>query len=271
MTKSENELREAAIDVTDTSEMAIAIYERFRPLVEKRDAEIAELRASLAAATAHREAFAEGRDHLTVSGTFQSDKFAWSAANFVPLKITDPAARDLLAEYGRRRAAIDEAFPVDLDEALENIPAKPNPKYEPFQTIAERDAEIEKLKQVMDEAQRQASEAAIGKQDRARKIHELEGYVHRDGITYRAMIKEREELEKLNNRFRSNMNKAYEERDKFKRWFEKATEERNEAIVAAQTQVVEKECGHHEWDNKNRCCRHCNVTEAEAASHRLKG
>lgn len=90
---------------------------------------------SQAGALAIREPFAKGRDHLTESGTFQSDKFPWCSAGFVPLKITDPAARDLLAEYARRREPIDAAFPRDLLEALENIPAKPNPKYLPFPTV----------------------------------------------------------------------------------------------------------------------------------------
>lgn len=84
-----------------------------------------------------REEFAEGRDHLTVSGTFQSDKYDWCPAGFVPLKITDPAARDLLAEYARRREPIDAEFPRDLLEALENIPAEPNPNYKPFVIVGD--------------------------------------------------------------------------------------------------------------------------------------
>lgn len=79
-----------------------------------------------------REGYADGRDHLTVSGTFQSDKYKWCPAGFVPLKLTDPAARDLLAIYAVRREPIDKEFPRDLIEALANVPEKPNPKYGPL-------------------------------------------------------------------------------------------------------------------------------------------
>lgn len=82
-----------------------------------------------------REEFAEGRDHLTVTGAFQSDKFPWCPPGFVPLKLNDPAARDLLAEYARRRGPIDSAFHRDLIEGLENTPVKENAGYEPFKTI----------------------------------------------------------------------------------------------------------------------------------------
>lgn len=94
------------------------------------------IRKALAAARAEaapaREPFADGRDHLTVSGTFRSDKYPWCPAGFVPLKITDPAARDLLAEYARRRGIIDGEFVRDLLEALANVPEEPNPDYLPF-------------------------------------------------------------------------------------------------------------------------------------------
>lgn len=100
------------------------------------------IRTALAEGQAQREPFAEGRDHLTVSGTFQSDKYSWSGAGFVPLKITDPAARDLLAEYARRRAPIDQAFPLDLYDALERVPEKPNDRYEPFDTVQDLFAQL---------------------------------------------------------------------------------------------------------------------------------
>lgn len=82
-----------------------------------------------------REKLAEGRDHLTVTGTFQSDKYTWCRPGFVPLKLTDPAARDLLDEYGKRRGAIDPEFERDLLEALTNVPEKPNAGYVLFNTI----------------------------------------------------------------------------------------------------------------------------------------
>ena len=85
--------------------------------------------------TLHREELAEGSDHLTVTGTFQSDKFAWCPAGFVPLKLTDPAARDLLEEYAMRRREIDPEFGWDLHQALLNVPPKANGGYGNFDTI----------------------------------------------------------------------------------------------------------------------------------------
>ena len=82
-----------------------------------------------------REELAEGRDHLTVTGNFQSDKYPWCPAGFVPLKLTDPAARDLLREYADRRGAIDKEFQRDLTEALANVPEKLNTGYAPFARV----------------------------------------------------------------------------------------------------------------------------------------
>ncbi len=67
-----------------------------------------------------REVLAGGREHLTVTGKFQSDKYHWCAAGFVPLKTSDPMAADLLAQYAERRRYIDTAFADDLLEALAN-------------------------------------------------------------------------------------------------------------------------------------------------------
>ena len=60
----------------------------------------------------------EGREHLTVTNEFQSDKYPWCPAGFVPLKVTDPMARDSLWDYARRRRVVDEEFTRDLEEAL---------------------------------------------------------------------------------------------------------------------------------------------------------
>lgn len=65
-----------------------------------------------------RSELAEGREHLTVNGDFQSDKYEWCPEGFVPLKLTDPLARDLLATYAVRRQHIDNEFCFDLLEAL---------------------------------------------------------------------------------------------------------------------------------------------------------
>ena len=59
-----------------------------------------------------------GREHLTVTNEFQSDKYPWCPAGFVPLKITDPMARDLLWDYAYRRREIDKEFSHDLEDAL---------------------------------------------------------------------------------------------------------------------------------------------------------
>jgi len=49
-----------------------------------------------------------------VNGQFQSDKYPWCKPGFVPLKINDVMARDLLAHYAKRRAAVDTEFSDDL-------------------------------------------------------------------------------------------------------------------------------------------------------------
>lgn len=60
----------------------------------------------------------EGREHLTVTDEFQSDKYPWCPAGFVPIKVTDPLAMDLLSEYADRRRVIDAEFTRDLNDAL---------------------------------------------------------------------------------------------------------------------------------------------------------
>ncbi len=65
-----------------------------------------------------REDLMPGREHLTVTGKFQSDKYEWCPAGFVPLKVGDPMCQDLLHNYAERRRVIDPAFSDDLAEAL---------------------------------------------------------------------------------------------------------------------------------------------------------
>jgi len=60
----------------------------------------------------------EGRKHLTVTNEFQSDKYPWCPAGFVPLKITDLMARDSLWNYAQRRRVVDSEFSRDLEDAL---------------------------------------------------------------------------------------------------------------------------------------------------------
>jgi len=60
----------------------------------------------------------DGREHLTVTNEFQSDKYPWCPAGFVPLKITDLMARDLLWHYAYLRRGVDKEFSRDLEEAL---------------------------------------------------------------------------------------------------------------------------------------------------------
>lgn len=65
-----------------------------------------------------REVLKEGREHLTWNNKFQSDKYNWCPAGFLPLKISDPMAYDLLEKYALRRGKIDPEFRRDLLEAL---------------------------------------------------------------------------------------------------------------------------------------------------------
>ena len=63
-------------------------------------------------------------DHL-VDGEFQSDKYPWCAPSFVPLKVTDRMAQDLLWQYAERRAAVDPDFAHDLKSALRAADYRP--------------------------------------------------------------------------------------------------------------------------------------------------
>ena len=67
-----------------------------------------------------REVLQEGREHLTISGTFQSDKYPWCHAGFLPIKISDPMAYDFLKWYALARRDIDSEFCRDLLEAVRN-------------------------------------------------------------------------------------------------------------------------------------------------------
>ncbi len=71
-----------------------------------------------------REPLAEGREHLTISGTFQSDKYTWCPPGFLPLKVSDPMARDLLLQYAYLREMVDPEFARDLREAVTNAKAE---------------------------------------------------------------------------------------------------------------------------------------------------
>lgn len=55
--------------------------------------------------------------HLT-EGEFQSDKYPDCPRGFVPLKLTDVTAQDLIWEYANRRRSVDPEFADDLIEAL---------------------------------------------------------------------------------------------------------------------------------------------------------
>lgn len=54
------------------------------------------------------------REHVDSEGRFQSDKYPWCRPGFVPLKLTDPMARDLLLIYAKRRREVDTSFADDL-------------------------------------------------------------------------------------------------------------------------------------------------------------
>ena len=65
-----------------------------------------------------REKLKKGREHLTITGKFQSDKYPWCPAGFVPLKITDPDAREVLRIYAHLHLHRDFEFSSDLLEAI---------------------------------------------------------------------------------------------------------------------------------------------------------
>ncbi len=56
--------------------------------------------------------------HINTDGKWQSDKYTWCAPGFVPLKITDPDAADLLKTYAQRHEACDCDFTKDLLKVL---------------------------------------------------------------------------------------------------------------------------------------------------------
>lgn len=62
--------------------------------------------------------------HL-INGEFQSDKYPWCKHGFVPLKLTDPMARSVLAQYAALRHTIDPEFSDDLMVALKKKGWKP--------------------------------------------------------------------------------------------------------------------------------------------------
>jgi hypothetical protein len=67
-----------------------------------------------------RKDLADGREHLTEDGQFQSDKYEWCQPGYLPLSLKDPMARDLIEQYAKRRSSVDEEFARDILEALEN-------------------------------------------------------------------------------------------------------------------------------------------------------
>lgn len=71
--------------------------------------------------------FSAGKGHINIAGEFQSDKYPWCAPGFVPLKITDPMAIDLLRTYARRRGSIDAGFREDLLKVLGDGPTAERP------------------------------------------------------------------------------------------------------------------------------------------------
>lgn len=58
------------------------------------------------------------RDHINEDGKFQSDKYLWCSAGFVPLKLTDPMAQQVLWDYAEKRESVDKEFSEDLRNCL---------------------------------------------------------------------------------------------------------------------------------------------------------
>lgn len=71
-------------------------------------------------------------DHINgATGRFESDKYPWCEPGFVPFKITDKMAQDLLWQYADRRRSIDPDFADDLQHCLRNegfLPAVQRPR-----------------------------------------------------------------------------------------------------------------------------------------------
>lgn len=59
--------------------------------------------------------------HIDKQEKFQSDKYSWCRPDYVPLKLTDPMAQDLIYEYACRRAKVDQAFAEDLKSRLTDL------------------------------------------------------------------------------------------------------------------------------------------------------
>jgi hypothetical protein len=64
-------------------------------------------------------------NHLTPDGEFQSEKYDWCPPGFIPLKLTDRKARDLIWLYGERKKKEEPTFSEDLHQALENAGFNP--------------------------------------------------------------------------------------------------------------------------------------------------
>lgn len=77
--------------------------------------------------SAECEPLLEGREHLTVSGLFRSDKYDWSEDGFLPLRIGDSMAWPMLRAYADSRREKDAEFSRDLHAALDNVGAPPSP------------------------------------------------------------------------------------------------------------------------------------------------
>lgn len=57
-------------------------------------------------------------EHIDADGKFQSDKYPTTPAGFVPLKVSDKLAQDLLMSYADRRRELDPGFSEDLITCL---------------------------------------------------------------------------------------------------------------------------------------------------------
>lgn len=59
--------------------------------------------------------------HINSDGEFQSDKYPWCKAGFVPLKLTDPHARLVLEVYSELHMTKDPEFATDLLTCIRKI------------------------------------------------------------------------------------------------------------------------------------------------------
>ena len=74
--------------------------------------------------------------------TFKSDKYQWCPTGFVPLKVTDPMAVDLLFIYALRRGVVDREFEEALRAVIAEGAASPPQSEGVLRILVERFGQV---------------------------------------------------------------------------------------------------------------------------------